>query len=66
MTALVLAPANAWAEAQELGWQIEAVTLPWDRSFEIDLQLRPMIKNVEVQSEARAEMRAEDQAGGVA
>lgn len=39
--ATVIAPANAWAAELGLGYAVADVALPWDRSFEIDLQLVP-------------------------
>ena len=33
--------ANSWAEAHRLGWEVCAVTLPWQRTFEIGIALRP-------------------------
>ncbi|PWF42719.1 DUF4127 family protein [Massilia glaciei] len=32
--------ANAWARAHSLGWEVSDVTLPWQRTFEIDIELR--------------------------
>ncbi|MES3021232.1 MAG: DUF4127 family protein [Pseudomonadota bacterium] len=32
--------ANAWARAQGLGWEVYDVSLPWNRTFEINIQLR--------------------------
>ena len=39
--ALFTPPANAWLRAQQLGWRVEQVFLPWDRTFEIGLRLGP-------------------------
>jgi hypothetical protein len=39
--AAVIAPANTWAAAQGLGFNVADVSLPWGRSFEIDLHLEP-------------------------
>ncbi len=39
--AAVIAPANAWAAALGLGFAVADVSLPWGRTFEIDLQLAP-------------------------
>ena len=33
--------ANAWARAHDLGFEVAEITLPWDRTFEIGLRLRP-------------------------
>ena len=35
------AHANAWAAGHALGWEVARVDLPWDRTFEIGLTLRP-------------------------
>ena len=39
--ALFKPPANAWLRQFGLGWQVDRVHLPWDRSFEIGLHLAP-------------------------
>ncbi len=39
--AAVIAPANAWSAAHDLGYRVADVNLPWGRSFEIELQLEP-------------------------
>jgi hypothetical protein len=39
-TDTVIQSANEWAELSQLEWRISSIALPWDRSFEIDLQLQ--------------------------
>jgi hypothetical protein len=39
--ALVPPWANAWAQQRGLPWRVAHVALPWQRTFEIDLQLLP-------------------------
>jgi hypothetical protein len=39
--AIVLPQAQAWAASRGLGCRVAGLALPWDRSFEIDLQLEP-------------------------
>jgi Protein of unknown function (DUF4127) len=41
-TQLVLPWANAWAAQRGLPWRVQHVALPWQRTFEIDLQLQPV------------------------
>lgn len=36
---LFMPAANAWLEAQELPYRVSAVSLPWQRTFEIDIAL---------------------------
>jgi Protein of unknown function (DUF4127) len=38
---LVLPWANTWAAQRGLPWRVQHVALPWQRTFEIDLQLQP-------------------------
>jgi hypothetical protein len=32
-------PANEWAKQRSLGWRVTRANMPWNRTFEIDLQL---------------------------
>ncbi len=41
VASLFTAPANAWLQQHGLGCQVDAIFLPWDRSFEIGLRLVP-------------------------
>ena len=34
-----IAPANAWARAHQLSFEVEKISLPWQRTFEIELHL---------------------------
>lgn len=34
-----IAPANVWARAHQLGFEVEKIALPWQRTFEIELHL---------------------------
>lgn len=34
-----IAPANAWARAHQLGYEVANISLPWQRTFEIELHL---------------------------
>jgi hypothetical protein len=38
---LLLPPLNAWSRARGLGFVVDDLDLPWQRSFEIDLHLAP-------------------------
>ncbi len=40
---LVLPWANAWAAQRGMAWRVHHVALPWQRTFEIDLQLQPAL-----------------------
>jgi Protein of unknown function (DUF4127) len=39
VAAKFIAPANAWARAHQLGFEVEEISLPWQRTFEIELHL---------------------------
>jgi hypothetical protein len=41
VASVYISHANAWARGHALGWQVSDIALPWNRSFEIDLQLTP-------------------------
>jgi hypothetical protein len=38
---LFVPQANAWLAPWRLGWQVRRSYLPWDRTFEIGLELEP-------------------------
>jgi hypothetical protein len=38
---LFVPQANAWLAPWRLGWRVRRTRLPWDRTFEIGLDLEP-------------------------